>query len=172
MNLYKDKFDAVRRNPYSITGDLFRPLEDAICNVLLPAITGQNAFNDNDRDLMALLVGHGGLGIIDSSSQAANQCRTSEKITAPLAALIMMPSQEYPPEAKLEQIRAKNIARYICRQQEAMAAEQLKERMPDRKWGAMTVFAEKGASSWLSTLPIADHGFTQHKGAFRDALCL
>ena len=36
----------------------------------------------------------------------------------------------------------------------------------------MTVAAEKGASSWLSTLPIADHGLTLHKGAFGDALCL
>ena len=27
------------------------------------------------------------------------------------------------------------------------------------------------ASSWLSTLPIEDHGFALHKGAFRDALC-
>ena len=154
------------------TEDLFRPLEDAIRNVLLPAITGQNAFNDNDRDLMALPVRLGGLGIIDPSCQAASQCRTSEKITAPLTALIMMQSQEYPPEAKSEQIRAKNTARNIRRQQEAMAAEQLKERMPDRKRRAMTVSAEKGASSWLSTLPIADHGFTLHKGAFRDALCL
>ena len=32
--------------------------------------------------------------------------------------------------------------------------------------------SEKGASSWLLTLPIADHGFDLHKEAFRDALCL
>ena len=31
---------------------------------------------------------------------------------------------------------------------------------------------ENGASSWLSSLPIAEHGFALHKGAFRDALCL
>ena len=31
---------------------------------------------------------------------------------------------------------------------------------------------EKGASSWLSTLPVSEHGFALHKGAFRDALCL
>ncbi len=31
--------------------------------------------------------------------------------------------------------------------------------------------SEKGASSWLSTLPIQEHGFCLHKGAFRDALC-
>ena len=31
---------------------------------------------------------------------------------------------------------------------------------------------EKWCSSWLSTLPIMEHGFALHKGAFRDALCL
>ena len=32
--------------------------------------------------------------------------------------------------------------------------------------------SEKGASLWLSVLPIEEHGFALHKGAFRDALCL
>ena len=31
---------------------------------------------------------------------------------------------------------------------------------------------EKGASSWLTTLPIEEHGFSLHKGAFSDALAL
>ena len=31
---------------------------------------------------------------------------------------------------------------------------------------------EKGASSWLTSLPIEQHGFVLHKGAFTDALCL
>ena len=30
----------------------------------------------------------------------------------------------------------------------------------------------RGSSNWLSTLPIAEHGFALHKGAFRDVLCL
>ena len=71
----------------------------------------------------------------------------------------MLQSQEYPPEAKSEQIRAKTTACNVCRQQEAIATEELKERMPDRKQRAMKVSAENGASSWFSTLPIADHGF-------------
>jgi len=32
--------------------------------------------------------------------------------------------------------------------------------------------SEKGSSSWLTTLPLSDHGYALHKGAFRDALCL
>ena len=34
------------------------------------------------------------------------------------------------------------------------------------------ITSEKGASSWLTVLPIKAHGFTLHKGAFRDGLCL
>ena len=32
--------------------------------------------------------------------------------------------------------------------------------------------SEKGASSWLTVLPIDSSGFALHKSAFRDALCL
>ena len=31
---------------------------------------------------------------------------------------------------------------------------------------------ESGSSSWLTALPLSEHGFALHKGAFRDALCL
>ena len=34
------------------------------------------------------------------------------------------------------------------------------------------VSSEKGASSWLATLPIAEHRFALYKGAFQDILCL
>jgi len=28
-----------------------------------------------------------------------------------------------------------------------------------------------GSSSWLTTLPLSEHGFSLHKGAFQDAVC-
>ena len=36
----------------------------------------------------------------------------------------------------------------------------------------MDLSTTKGASSWLSILPLAEHGFVQHKSAFHDALAL
>jgi hypothetical protein len=36
----------------------------------------------------------------------------------------------------------------------------------------MAFASEKGASYWLGVLPLTDHGFDLHKGAFRDALSL
>ena len=37
---------------------------------------------------------------------------------------------------------------------------------------ALECCQEKGASSWLSAIPIEQHGFTLHKTDFTDALCL
>ncbi len=36
----------------------------------------------------------------------------------------------------------------------------------------MDLAKERGASSWLSVLPLSDQGFHLNKGEFRDALCL
>ena len=36
----------------------------------------------------------------------------------------------------------------------------------------MDLSQEKGASTWLSVLPLEEYGFALHKGAFRDALAL
>ena len=152
--------------------DLFQPLEDAIQRTLLPSITGQNAFNNSARELMALPTRLGGLGITNPSKHTTIWNETSEKITAPLVALILQQSDSYPPEAKEEQVKEKNNARCLQRQQDSEKAIELKGRLPNTLQRAMDVSSEKGASSWLTTLPIAEHGFALHKGAFRDALCL
>ena len=44
--------------------------------------------------------------------------------------------------------------------------------LPDDLHHIVQLSSEKGASSWLSVLPIQEHGFVLYKGAFRDALCL
>ena len=36
----------------------------------------------------------------------------------------------------------------------------------------MDIASVPGSSSWLTSLPIAEHGFCLHKGAFADALAL
>ena len=152
--------------------DLLQPLEDVIRQRFLPSLTGQNAFKDADRELMALPVRFGGLGIINPCQQSANNNNASKKITAPLVALIIQQSHTYTPETKTEQLKAKKAERTLRRQRDSAVASEIKDRLPSNLQRALTVSAEKGASSWLSTLPIDEHGFALHKGAFRDALCL
>ena len=48
----------------------------------------------------------------------------------------------------------------------------MKEDLSARKQRSLSLAGEKGASAWLTTLPIEDMGFTLHKRAFRDAVFL
>ena len=151
---------------------LIQPLEDAIRHKFLPSLTGQNALNDETRELMALPVRHGGLGIINPSHNNQIQHQSSEHITAPLVSLIVQQSHTYPQEAKAEQLRAKEQAVKLRKQWDATTATELKDKLPNNIKRALEASTEKGASSWLATLPITEHGFALHKGAFRDTLCL
>lgn len=152
--------------------DHFQPLEEAIRHRFLPSLTGQKALSDAERELMALPVRLGGLGITNPATQTDHQYSTSQRVTAPLAALILQQSPTCPTEVKDMQRKAKSEARSIRRQQEALSAAELMGKLPNNLQRALKVSSEKGASSWLSALPMTEHGFALHKGAFRDALCL
>ena len=44
--------------------------------------------------------------------------------------------------------------------------------LPPNLKHCLDLASEKGASSWLTALPLECHGFVLHKGAFRDAIAL
>ena len=154
------------------TAELFKPLEDAIRLQFIPSLTGQSPISDALRELMALPVRLGGLGIASPSQSSTTQYNTSKLITSPLTSLIIEQSPSYSPETKMKQRRAKANARSSRRQRDTRTATELSNRLPQKLQRAMKTSAEKGASTWLATLPIAEHGFALHKQAFRDALCL
>lgn len=65
----------------------------------------------------------------------------------------------------------KDIRRSNRQAQEDKAKEATDQLTPKQK-RLCDLAKEKGASSWLSVLPLTDHGFCLHKGEFRDALAL
>ena len=67
-------------------------------------------------------------------------------------------SQEYRPQTETEG------PKIFCYQHQIQPSDSLRH--------AVDLAQEKGASSWLSSLPLAEFGFSLHKGAFRDALAL
>ena len=95
-----------------------------------------------------------------------------QKISPPLVCLILDQSEAYTPKVMAAQARLRNDARKLNRRHEEQTATNLKENLPTKLKRAQTVCLEKGASSWISALPISEHGFALHRGAFRDALCL
>jgi len=148
-------------------GDLFQPLEDSIHQKFLPPSLAKT------RDLLATPVRLGGLGITTPSRLSSNLYTSSLNITSPLTKLILDQSTTYPPQARISQTKARTRAHNLNRQLQSKQAQELKSTLPSDLERVVTASSsEKGASSWLSALPIDEHGFALHKGAFSDALCL
>ena len=68
--------------------DLLEPLEDAISHMLIPAITERKC-NQLDRNILALPVRLGGLGLGNPSLEARREYASPVKVTKPLVEQIV-----------------------------------------------------------------------------------
>ena len=91
-----------------------QPLEDVIRGTFIPSLTGQIAFNEETRDLMALPVRLGGLGIINlTRHNTLNHQSSLSTTTTPLISLILEQLHTYLQETKAEQLQAKKEVKKI-----------------------------------------------------------
>ena len=153
-------------------GPLLQPLEDLIRMKLLPTLTGRPPPNDFERELFGLPARLGGLALSNPAQCAATEFSASVKITGPLINAILEQNSSYSYDVIAGQMTAKTEIASIKRNKWNEAAENLKKMLSNSLQRAMDLAQEKGASSWLTSLPIEEFGFTLHKRAFFDALAL
>ena len=120
------------------------------------------------RDVLALPTRLGGLGITKITQNSDYMFQASERITAPLVDLIV--NQDLQNNVDVGKILS--TIKQENRQRQHDRADGTYERLDPQLKRCIDLAVEKGSSSWLNTLPIAEHGFHLHKGEFRDALCL
>ena len=133
---------------------LLVPIETSICTILLPKLTGQDATNDVERCLFSFPARLGGLTITDPSSFANEQLNASQQVTKPLVDLILSDDQSYPYEVLAEQIEVKCTIKARRHQLGLDAAHVIRESLTPPLQLAMDLVKEKGASSWLTALPL------------------
>ena len=155
-----------------IQDHLLQPLEDVIRTQLIPAWTGRAPPNDLERELFALPARLGGLGITNPVSRVSKEYQASGSISAPLCQLIESQQPDYPWESLDAQARAKQTIRKKRLEDSKTAAVNIHSALSESLKRAMDLAQEKGASTWLTSLPLVEFGFLLHKGAFRDALAL
>eukprot|EP00731_Ephydatia_muelleri_P001468 Em0001g1468a len=124
---------------------------------------------DLERLLLSLPPRLGGLGFTIPTNMSAIEFDASTTVTKPLYDLILQKKTHYPLSVIEAQIQAKKQLHQSKQQQTQDTAANL---LPQSSHRSMVLTQEKGASSWLTTLPISEHGFALHKGAFCDALAL
>ena len=151
---------------------LLIPLDFALRTELLPALTDRPIPNDQEWALFALPVRHGGLGIRIPSKNAERELQSSLLVTSPLVSRILEQSQEYGYEVIADQLQSKATIRNKNKETSAKEADDLYSHLPVQQQKAVELAKEKGASTWLTALPLKEYGFSLHKAAFHDAMAL
>ena len=88
-------------------------------------------------------------------------------ITAPLVTIMILQQNTLPD--KKDAMRSKSEA---SSKHANKLAEKIERSLPEKTVRAVNHAKQKGASNWLSTLPLEEQGFTLTKNEFRDALAL
>ena len=149
--------------------DLLEPLENAVSQVLVPAIT-EGKCNQLYRTSLAVPVRLGGLGFGNPCLEASHEYASSVKVTTPLVQQIVSQSHELP-EDSLVKSAQQAVTRERSKELEDRT-ERIKEMAPYKTKQALDLAAEKGSSAWLTILPLQDLGFNLNKRQFRDAVKL
>ena len=149
--------------------DLLEPLENAISKVLIPAIT-EHKSSQLDRDILALPVRLGGLGMTNPCLEANFEQSSSVKVTTPLVQQIVAQSHQMPDDSLVKPLQqAVRSERAKALQDRAL---HIREVAPQKVQRALDLAAEKGSSVWLTVLPLREMGFNLNKREFRDAIKL
>ena len=142
-------------------GPFLHPLEDILCSKLLPSLTSQAAPNDTFRDFFTLPFCHGCLGLPNPVLLSTHQYQ-----------LVVSQCTQIPYDTLASQVHIRASIHSLNRQFSKEQSHSIRSCLsPQLQW-LFDIPNEKNVSSWLTALPISDHGFNLHKRAFWVALCL
>ena len=129
--------------------DLLQPLESAIQFQFIPAITGQAPPGKQIRELLALPVRLGGLGLQNPITMSREQHTASKLICAPLVDRIVN-QDHHLGECSAVQQGTKARLRSCKRNQQNEEAKNLQNQLSSSLQRSMELSQEKGASAWLT----------------------
>ncbi|CAH3182924.1 unnamed protein product [Porites lobata] len=112
----------------------------------------------------------GGLGLLNPSDSADAEYSASIRVSAPLVSKIEAQFLETPEEAEVQRLV------YATRKEKddglKEELEEVKAMLPDKTQRAVDLACEKGASNWLTVIPLKDIDLDLNKREFRDAVRL
>ena len=149
-------------------------LDEMLRSDLLRALTGRPPPSDLECVLFALPARLGGLGIRIPSETAPSELQSSLLVTSSLKDHILDQEREYGHNIITDQLQKKATINRLNRERGVRDADDLFSQLSDSLQRAVNLAKERGASTWLTVLPLTDrdHGFALHKSALHDALAL
>ena len=102
--------------------ELLEPLDKAISEKLLPAITGISTISPELRSIFGLPTRSGGLGMPKLGDSAEEEFQTSLQMTAPLAAIMASQRHQLPDQEEVSDARSLAGATKLMRSKQLVAA--------------------------------------------------
>ena len=136
--------------------ELLQPLEAAIMSTFFPALTGQSPPGELIHKLLSLPIHMhaGGLSLVNPIDASVEQHHTPKLISAPLVNRVI--DQSLSLEGCHLSQHLKSIARLKKQSQQREVAKNLQAQLPVAVQRYVELSQEKGASIWLTALPIHD----------------
>ena len=163
------------RRTMSDTEASVKRIDDFFERELLPALSYKKYFTSNDMCLLHLPARLGGLGLPPRAEAATFELRASMKMTGAQVDEILLKNTPHPVESVEKVHVAVDHARNLAKQERRKSAkdklEELKQK-PGVDKRQLKLLSTKGASAWLTTLPLKRHGCWLSKRDFQDALAL
>ena len=125
------------------TSKAFERLEQVIRLNLIPSLTGKTALNDFERNMLALLIRHGGLGIADPSLISSSSYQASIAVSSPITNLILDQCQWIPYEASVQQSERKSEIRKKHNQEASVAKDEIYHNLPLSSQKLMDISCER-----------------------------
>ena len=150
---------------------LFDPLEDAIRQHLIPSLIGREV-SDLERRIIALPYRYGGMGILNPTQTSDREYEASKAITAQLSTMIYHQQMDMSELDRETMEQTKLERRAVKEQWFRNEHEQISDVLNEKSKRLLEAAQEKGASAWLSALPIKRLGYVVNKQEFRDAVSL
>ena len=148
-----------------------RPLDEYLTNHFIPAITEGHILSDADRKLISLPVRLGGLGIPIYQEISTCEYEFSRKGTSLLTPRIVAQEQTYVIDKGNEK-KIESEIRKARDEDHKSKLDNLRSNMTLMQKRANDLAQMKGASAWLTSLPLKDEGFVLNKREFFDAIAI
>ena len=146
-------------------------LDEAVGSMFLPAITGQPSVARHHRFLLSIPARLGGIGLTLPSRLSKQQREASLDVTQQQVALILSARETYHIDHAAVHT-AKKAAQQARASQEEECLRQVIPSLALSEKRMLEATQDRGASAWLSCLPVAEHGFSLSRQCFLDALAL
>ena len=167
---YQHKYTYFMRTIPDIDRILCR-LDDAI-DQFIYVLLNNYRFTHNERLLFSLPPRMGGLGIIIPSQLSEIYYNNSKAVTAPLVYHIVNQHSEIDEGDVANVQEVKDRIKVEKQEREKAKLEFVRRQLDPMKLRILDAASEKGASSWLNSLPLKAHNFYLNKQIFWDTIYL